>query len=246
LWSLLIGGRFEACITNFTKVMGNSLPKKVQNAINHLRQVRKYLETLGIARSVLFSPLLTYNHKYYKNGLVFKVVLEEIKRNTTFAAGGNYTGLIRSLQSPPQKSEDILSACGVNIAWELVPITMSHYLRRLKGEINADEIMSKWRPQRVDVLVLDFGDENLAFTLQLLAEMWKNQIKADKVDGSASPEQVAADANRDGTLFIVMVRNQTMNLKVKHLFKREEVEIERSVICSWLKREIRAVSRAGR
>ena len=111
---------------------------------------------------------------------------------------------------------------------------MSQYLQNTNTS-------SRWSTRRVDVLVQDAAD-NIHYSLELLAELWQNDIRAELVNGPAAPEQIAFDAHKTGVSWVIVVRTPQMSLKVKNLLKKEDDDVERGDIAVWLAREIK---RAG-
>lgn len=68
-------------------LMHDSEPSdRFYKAILYLRRVEHLLRVMGVTLPIAHVPLSHYNHKFYKSGIMFQVILQE-KREATYAFG---------------------------------------------------------------------------------------------------------------------------------------------------------------
>lgn len=222
---------------------GSLLANKVKTVSTHINAVITYMKRFGISRKIYVNPLGTWNDKFYRGGIMFQCLIDS-KKWDVFAAGGRYDSLIQSYR--PKMREET-HAVGFNLGWERLFNSMSRYQRTFnksqskKGE---DESLGVWATRRCDVLVASFCSTSLRTQgTAVLQELWANGISAELAGDTSSNEQLVNTYRGDGISYIVVVRHCPLgpgdrNLKVKNLFRKEDIDLRTTELIPYLKNEL--------
>lgn len=196
-----------------------------------LLELSKTLSLLGVHRSVYISPLISYNAKYYTNGLLFQCIYEG-KTRSVFAAGGRYDALVATLHAAgPQSVPVCPCAVGVSIAMdgllrELLRIQKQEtQLRRSANHSNGAQ-----DAKRCEVLVTSLDEELLRVAgTSLLAQLWAHHISAEL--GIESH-----DMDESQYAWIVTIKHEAANsFKVRHIATDAEVEVPAAELVSHIR-----------
>lgn len=222
---------------------GSLLANKAKTVFTHINAVITYMKRFGISRKIYVNPLGTWNDKFYRGGIMFQCLIDSKKRDV-FAAGGRYDSLIQSYRP---KIREETHAVGFNLGWERLFNSMSRYQRTFnksqsrKGE---DENLGVWATRRCDVLVASFCSTSLRTQgTVVLQELWANGISAELAGDASSNEQLVNTYRGDGISYIVVIRNFPLgpgdrNLKVKNLFRKEDIDLRTTELIPYLKNEL--------
>lgn len=222
------------------------LGNKAKAVFTHINSVIHYMKRFGISRKIYVNPLGTWNDKFYRGGIVFQCIVDSKKRDV-FAAGGRYDSLIQSLRPKMRGLGEETHAVGFNLGWEKLTISMSRYQRSFsksqskKGE---DENIGTWATRRCDVLVASFDSTTLRTQgTALLQELWSNGINAELAGDATSHEKLVNMHRGDGISYIIIIKQGLVgpgerNLKVRNLFRKEDIELRTTDLITYLKSEL--------
>lgn len=201
-------------------LMHDSEPSdRFYKAILYLRKVEHQLRVMGVTLPIAHVPLSHYNHKFYKSGIMFQVILQEKKekRRMLLAAGGRYNSLINTIRTNMgvEPQDFVAGAVGFNMQLDLIFKCMKNYIEARMNKKTKSEEKSKhkdlgdiipWIEPRCDVLVCTSKvSKNKDNCLELLKMLWSASIKADYILQTRQSDQIAL-AEAENVPFIVCLR----------------------------------------
>ncbi|KAK9467436.1 kinase-like domain-containing protein [Lipomyces arxii] len=212
---------------------------------NHLRRLGQFLKRFNVTKKVYIAPLSNYNERYYRRGVMFQLVLDE-KRIRVLAGGGRYDSLIKHYHHSMFGNRPV-GAVGFNLAWEhLAMASVKH------GKIKArDEFRAGHHTSGVcDVLVVgsssDVATHGLA--IDIIQELWANDIKAELAPISSSPDSMVGYARNNGMSLMIIAKSVASNessnfksvriMKIKSISRRDDVDVDRSEVLTYLNSEL--------
>lgn len=215
----------------------------LETIFDQLQTLVAHLTHFGVKRKVYFSPLSSYNEKFYSANILFQC-LHDQKKRSVFAAGGRYDQLIRDHQ-PILTRKNRVHAVGFQFTWSGLSMGMRTYLKaqaRTKAKRKVRELdKSAWTNRRCEVLVDSFDQVLLAsIGIEILRELWANDISAEIVekDYGTSNAYISTDENRDSHGWVVLIRSED-TIKVKNIGGREETEVRLADLANHLRNEMR-------
>ncbi|RUS33243.1 hypothetical protein BC938DRAFT_472418 [Jimgerdemannia flammicorona] len=229
---------------------------RFKDAVSELRLLIGYCKHLGIHHKFVLFPLLMYNDHYYKNGLVFQVVVDSAdnKKRDILAIGGRYDFLIQRFKHLNSCTPRKFHAVGVNIAVQKIIRDISafqdgHVRHLLYAKTDEQRSFGMWAPKKCDVYVASFGKVLLQERLEVVRELWNANIRADLQyddDNELTPEELALRCRTECVNWIVIVKHrenkasarESATVKVKDVLRKTEDEVPRSELCVWLTTEI--------
>ncbi|KDN44887.1 Serine/threonine-protein kinase [Tilletiaria anomala UBC 951] len=220
--------------------------KLLRAAVDELASIISAARSLGVHLPILFTPLLAQNASYFKGGVIFQLVRVGKKRLDVLAAGGRYDYLLKRFANPgASSSSPPPHGVGVQIAVGKVALALSRY-----QELQVPHLMSKaaeeerslgwWTPRRCDVYVVGGQAGALEAVMDVCRELWSFGICADFESGTLDvpPERLAAACKAEGILLVVTVRARHTTLKVRNVLHRQDVEVDREELVSWLQEHL--------
>lgn len=217
---------------------------KIENAFNHILNVLTILKQMGIQTPILFSPLSSYNAKYYIHGVMFQAVckFEKGRQITRIATGGRYDSLITAF-SNRGVNEDTPYAVGFSLATTAMFKLMKNLLERKK----ASELQ-KWRGIRCDILVTSTNECTLKESgHHLLRQCWSHNISCDLMT-TTTLEEANQNAQISGANWIVVIKQPHTAvgkkkkvfkpLKVKNVSTGRDTDLEYETLLDYLRTEI--------
>ncbi|RPB05660.1 Serine/threonine-protein kinase [Choiromyces venosus 120613-1] len=227
---------------------GSTLVDKANTVFAHIRAVIGYLKQFGVTRNIYVNPLGTWNDKFYRGGVVFQCIVDS-KKKDVFAAGGRYDSLIQSHRPAVRGIAEETHAVGFNLGWEKLFTSVARFQKNYakhQHKKNEDENVGPWVTRRYDVLVASFCKTALrTHGITILRELWANGISAELAGDASSPEQLINGYKGDGISWIIIIKQGSSSslsgdrcLKVKSLFRKEDVELKAADMVPYLKNEI--------
>ncbi|KAJ7874765.1 kinase-like domain-containing protein [Mycena olivaceomarginata] len=225
----------DAFLTKLDKV-SPSLTTLLRPIVEEVKETIQYATLTGVARPVLFYPLMLGNHhSNFKDGVLVEVVRKN-KRMDVLAAGGRYEALLNSFDDSGQKLEPIC-AMGLQIAIEKITVALAAYqIASVRTLVKQERSFGFWSPRRCDVYVVSFHPGYLQDRLEVVSFLWQHHISADLMYESSIPdaehESYVDICCREGVLFSVYPRPRTgrrdqLAFKVKSILKGTEYELTR-------------------
>jgi len=240
------------CFTKLQAILtGSEHLAQVQTIFTHISGLVEYLKRLGVKRKVYFSPLSSFNEKFYRGEIMFQCLYDTKKRDVV-AAGGRYDRLIdehRSVSTGPAQGA-VSHAVGINIAWDRLVASMARWQKQephtafLKRSEDAVP-RNKWATRRCDVLVASFDAAILrSLGAKIVGQLWSHDISAELADDTGSPEELLTRYREGKHSWIVLIKHEPVatgkpDLKLKSMDKHEDFDIRSSDLMSYLSGEIR-------
>jgi len=240
------------CFTKLQAIFtGSEYLPQVQEIFTHISGFAEYLKRLGVKRKVYFSPLSSFNEKFYRGEIMFQCIYDTKKRDVV-AAGGRYDRLIDEHRtvSTGLAQTPVCHAVGINIAWDRLVASMARWQKQepntalLKKSEDAAP-RNKWATRRCDVLVASFDAAILrSLGAKILGQLWSHDISAELADDTGSPEELLTRYREERHSWIVIIKHEPVatgkpDLKLKSMDKHEDYDIRSSDLMSYLSGEIR-------
>lgn len=211
---------------------------KLQQMFTRLLQVQHYAETMKVEAKIVINPLANHTEFLYNGSVMFQCV--DTVQKTIIAVGGRYDHLIQSF-GPEISTRGVPRAVGLRLnSTELADRLAPDMTVMIKSSKQAQ------KPQRCDVIITSFDDNTLHTTcLDIAAEVWANNIRAELTDLYSSFEELAKAYKKDGQCLVVTVHQDAnaiggVALRGRALGKQEDEEIKRTELTAWLKDELKA------
>ena len=242
----------DKAFTKLQKLLNGTEHLKILHTVfTHISGLSEYLKRLGIHKRVFFSPLSSFNEKFYRSHMMFQCLFDTRKKDI-LAAGGRYDSLIHDQRSPQttNTSTVALHAVGANIAWDRIVTSMARYQKQVGAAFlkapEASEEIDMWKPRRFDVLVASF-DRNVlrSVGVKLVAELRAQGISAELAVDARSTDGLLSHYAHERHGWIVIVKHAGFSsgksdLRVKHMDNRgETTDIQSSEVVGYLRGEIR-------
>ncbi|KAH3663980.1 hypothetical protein OGAPHI_004694 [Ogataea philodendri] len=229
---------------------------RVDNCLNYLNKIIKYLEWFNVGLTVEIRPLSGYNSAFYKGGMMFSAVYED-KFKSVICAGGRYDELISSL-ARTKSPRDLPKATSLRLAWDFLFNSMKRYQdmfgrrKDVKRKFQKENLKVAWNMKKCDVLIGFFSvgilKEIAPFLLQVL---WSNDISADLVDNCTTIDDMTNQAIESSVKWLLVVKAQTnldtlrgnlksnkyKPLRLKNLESKVDTEVDLHDLVSLLKGE---------
>lgn len=228
-------------------VVGTSHVKAVNVAIDHLRNVMTATKLLDVRCKIYFCPLASVNEKFYQNSILFQCLFDSKKRSV-LAAGGRYDSLVREYQ-PKLVGGFPAHAVGVNISVDRLVTSMERYYnntnkrssrKTFNKTTTGEDHQQRLAPRRCDVLVASFDHEVLRSTaVRVVAELWAHEISAELAKDARSVEELQSRHTDDHHSWLVIVKQEKQDVKVRNLDANEETDVTHSNLVTYLRTELR-------
>lgn len=223
-----------------------SATKHISIAVDHLRKLMAAIKLFGVKSKIYLCPLASVNEKFYQDSILFQCLFDA-KRRSVLAAGGRYDSLVREYQPRALGGTTVNHAVGVNISVDrLVSSTEKFYSntskrgsRKAFSKANEDH-QPKSMPRRCDVLVAAFDPEILRSTaVKIVADLWKHGITAELAEDARSVEELQTRHVNDRHSWLVIVKHEKHDVKVRSLDLNEEADVAISNLIPHLHAELR-------
>lgn len=238
-------------------LMRDSNPsERFYKAITYLRRVEHLLKVMGVKYPIIHAPLSHYNHKFYKGGIMFQVVLEEKKQKTNvlLAAGGRYNSLISMLRTNMgfETQGFYTGAVGFNMSMDICFKFMKRYVEtRLKKKSKSDDKRGSsvdfkfWTEPRCDVFVCTSKEGKKERCFEILNILWGASINADYLSSVAPSDQILC-AEAENIPFLVSLQQSSYcslknfrPIRITLLPSRESIDVKPDELISKLTAMIR-------
>lgn len=217
------------------------------HALGEIKKTIQYTALAGVARPILFHPLMISSHNaYFKGGVCFEVVRRS-KRNDILAAGGRYDDLISQF-SPPRAGGNSVCAVGLQISLERILVALAAYQAvTVKSLLKEQRSFGFWSPRRCDVYIVSYQPGYLSERLEVASLLWRHSISADVMYETSIPDGEHENhldlCNREGILFSVCPRPRSARrdqpaFKIKSILKGTEYDVSRPELVPWLQEQI--------
>ncbi|KZF22607.1 Serine/threonine-protein kinase [Xylona heveae TC161] len=227
---------------------GTDTLDKTSSIFAHITAVTSYLKHFNVQRKVYLSPLSSFNDRFYKGGILFQC-LYDTKRKDVFAAGGRYDSLIQDHRPKLQGVHHDCHAVGFNLGWEKLFTSMArfqkqtpkHFLKKHEEPAGQGE----WATRRCDVLIASFDPAILRTDgIKLVQYLWHHEISAELAIDTRQPDELLSHYRDDKHSWIVIIKQDTggfseRSLKVRSMVRKEDTDIRKSDLMSYLRTEIR-------
>ncbi|KAK9456329.1 kinase-like domain-containing protein [Dipodascopsis uninucleata] len=219
------------------------------NVSAHLHKVGLFLNKFGVMSKIYFAPLTNYNERYYRRGIMFQVVLED-KTKKVIAGGGRYDSLIKYYHHSMFGDRPV-GAVGFNLAWDYLLSTVQRAKRISKSR--DDDPSPVVNTALCDVLVVSLSNDTITreLSIEVIQEIWSNGIKAELASAGGTLDFFLNHARNSGINWIVIVKSQLNNwsasskpIKIKNIYRRDDVELDKGDVTSTLLHEIHERDRA--
>ncbi|TRM58463.1 hypothetical protein BD626DRAFT_573474 [Schizophyllum amplum] len=219
----------------------------VRSALTEIKKTLQLASATGVKKPIIFRPLMLNQFtQNFEGGIVIQVVRRN-KRMDVLAMAGRYDHLI-ARYTPPNVETEPLAAYGMQVFIDRITMSLVDYqISSVKALVKEQRSFGFWSPRRCDVYVVSFHPGYLQDRLDIVADLWKNNISADLMYDSGLPNNEYESAfdicAREGILFTVYPRprggkRDQLVLKVKSLLKGTEYELSRSELVPWLQQQI--------
>jgi eukaryotic translation initiation factor 2-alpha kinase 4 len=206
---------------------------KLQQIFARLLEVQNYALKLKVETRILMNPLVNYSESLYRGSIMFQCV--DAVEKKTIAVGGRYDHLIQTL-GPVAPTHGAARAVGLRL-------NSTELADRLASELRATNKSTRVMqgPQRCDVLVTSFDELTLQnHCLELAAELWANDIRAELTDHYNSFDELATAYKNEGQYTVLVVRQDSnaiggIGVRARTIGKQDEEEIKRNELVGWLK-----------
>ncbi|KAJ7220218.1 kinase-like domain-containing protein [Mycena pura] len=233
----------DGLLTRLEKV-SPSLASLLRPVVEVVKETIQYAVITGVARPILFHPLMLGNHHAHFNDGVLVEVVRKNKMIDVLAAGGRYDRLVAEQATPGQKLESVC-AVGLQIAVEKITMALAAYqVSSVRALVKQERSFGFWSPRRCDVYVVSYQPGYLQDRLEVVSFLWQHNISADLMYESSIPDVEHEDiCSREGVLFSVYPRPRTgrrdqLAFKVKSVLKGTEYELTRQELIGWLQQQI--------
>ncbi|KAL1746128.1 hypothetical protein HDZ31DRAFT_81443 [Schizophyllum fasciatum] len=224
-----------------------SLLGSIRTALNEIKRTLQLASATGVKRPILFRPLIVNQFATtFEGGVVIQVVRRN-KRMDVLAMAGRYDHLIAHFR-PPNVDSEPLCAYGMQVFVDRITMSLVDYqISSVKTLVKEQRSFGFWSPRRCDVYVVSFHPGYLQDRLDIVADLWNNNISADLMYDAGLPnyehESAFEVCAREGILFTVYPRprggrRDQLVLKVKSLLRGTEYELSRSELVPWLQQQI--------
>ncbi|KAH8919458.1 kinase-like protein [Atractiella rhizophila] len=207
----------------------------LKKAFDELREIVQYCSML-CKRPVKICPLLPYS-KYMHKGAVFQTVLPT--RQISLAVGGRYDWLVQNLVQTGTKLNT--TVVGVSLAFSRLaaaleerPSIDSSLIQQAVGAVN-------WLPSRCDVYIVSLQEGLFEHRLELLRDLWDNDISADIMyDRKSNLLEVTEICKTEGVRFLAILKEKQLKVtyKIKDVITEAEEEVPRENIPTWLRERL--------
>ncbi|KAL1666492.1 hypothetical protein GGF50DRAFT_113198 [Schizophyllum commune] len=219
----------------------------IRSALDEVKKTLQFAAATGIKRPILFRPLMLNQFaRTFEGGVVIQVVRRN-KRQDVLAMAGRYDHLISQF-TPPNVESEPLCAYGMQVFVDRITTALVDYqISSVKTLVKEQRSFGFWSPRRCDVYVVSFHPGYLQDRLDIVADLWNNNISADLMYDAGLPtyeyESAFDVCAREGILFTVYPRprggkRDQLVLKVKSLLRGTEYELSRSELVPWLQQQI--------
>ncbi|VVA38780.1 PREDICTED: eIF-2-alpha kinase GCN2 [Prunus dulcis] len=229
-----VGLRFCGAADQALARLRGALPtdKPTRKALDELTDLYSHLRVWRIERHVYINPLMPPTEGYHRD-LFFQVYLVKdnnpgsLTEGTLLAVGGRYDYLLRQMWGLEHKSSPP-GAVGASLALETIIQHSPVDVKPVRYEVSND------------VLVCSKGGGGLlAERMELVAELWEENIKAEFVpipDPSLTEQYEYANEHDIKCLVIITDTgvSQKGSVKVRHLELKKEKEVERENLVRFL------------
>ncbi|KAI9457648.1 kinase-like domain-containing protein [Lactarius psammicola] len=217
------------------------------HALGEIKKTIQYSTLAGVARPILFHPLMISSHNaYFKGGVCFEVVRRS-KRGDILAAGGRYDDLISQF-SPPRAGGNSVCAVGLQISLERILVALAAYQAvSVKNLLKEQHSFGFWSPRRCDVYIVSYQPGYLSERLEVASLLWRHNISADVMYETSIPDSEHENhlelCNREGILFSVCPRPRSVRrdqpaFRIKSILKGTEYDVSRPELVPWLQEQI--------
>lgn len=234
---------WDKAIPKLRSLLGNTV--NLEAAFAHLQAVIVHAIRFGVKRKIYFSPLSSYNEKFYRGNMLFQCVYDQKKRSV-FAAGGRYDQLVRDHQ-PITSRKHRVHVVGFQLAWTGLCADMMHWLKKAaksKAKRRPQHLLySTWRKRRCDVLVDSFDQGLLdSVGINILNELWANSISAELAESNADEGvdslHTKTEDIAENHSWVILIKSEEL-VKVKSTDRKDETEVRVSELAGHLRTEIR-------
>ncbi|CAL8993989.1 unnamed protein product [Prunus brigantina] len=229
-----VGLRFCGAADQALARLRGALPtdKPTRKALDELSDLYSHLRVWRIERHIYINPLMPPTEGYHRD-LFFQVYLVKannpgsLTEGTLLAVGGRYDYLLRQMWGLEHKSSPP-GAVGASLALETIIQHSPVDVKPIRYEVSND------------VLVCSKGGGGLlAERMELVAELWEENIKAEFVpipDPSLTEQYEYANEHDIKCLVIITDTgvSQKGSVKVRHLELKKEKEVERENLVRFL------------
>lgn len=206
---------------------------RLQQVFARLLEVQHYALKLKIQTKILMNPLVNYSEPIYHGSIMFQCV--DMIEKTMIAVGGRYDHLIQTL-GPAVFAHGLTRAVGLRI-------NSTELADRLAAE--SKPTIKTARPpthkaQRCDVLLASWDQQTLqAQCLDIAAELWASNIRAELSNHYNSFEELAAAYKNEGQYTVIIVRQDSnavggIGVRARTIGKQDEEEIKSNELVAWL------------
>ncbi|KAI9205674.1 kinase-like domain-containing protein [Polychytrium aggregatum] len=222
----------------------------LSECLSQLVVLSRYCKQFGIRNKVILSPLLSQNVVYYGKGIMFHIATYAKNRLDIIAAGGRYDQLIARYRGPFLSNRRVF-AVGVNIAIQklIQRVVLEHAdsLRSwMSGKVDEMHSSLNYFVRKVDVLVASFAKGQAAVDdrMAIAAECWSHGISCEVMEKDAtSPQEIIQTALAGGYSFCIYTKmkdqdSKSMQIKVKNMMTRQEDDVSRRDLISFLQTEL--------
>jgi len=194
-------------------------------AFNDLELLFNYLKSLNCLNNISFDLSLARGLDYY-TGVIYEAMLTTTDRVGSIAAGGRYDNLVSMF------SGNAVPCVGISIGIERI-FTILEEQERARGNIRATE---------TQVLVASVGNNLLQSRMELCAELWAHNIKAEFLyDLNPKPKKQMDFALENTIPFICWIGEEEIKegvVKLKDMNAKEETVVKRAEIVDFLLRKV--------
>ena len=192
------------------------------HSLGEIKKTIQHTTLAGVARPILFHPLMISSHNaYFKGGVCFEVVRRN-KRGDILAAGGRlanraiirfkfltisprYDDLISQF-SPPRAGSNSVCAVGLQISLERILVALAGFQAvSVKNLLKEQRSFGFWSPRRCDVYIVSYQPGYLSERLEVASLLWRHNISADVMYETSIPDGEHENhlelCNREGILY---------------------------------------------
>ena len=195
---------------------------QMAHSLGEIKKTIQHTTLAGVARPILFHPLMISSHNaYFKGGVCFEVVRRN-KRGDILAAGGRlaYRAIIRfkfltispryddliSQFSPPRAGSNSVCAVGLQISLERILVALAGFQAvSVKNLLKEQRSFGFWSPRRCDVYIVSYQPGYLSERLEVASLLWRHNISADVMYETSIPDGEHENhlelCNREGILY---------------------------------------------
>lgn len=216
-----ISGDFESQIQSLNHILSTS--EEGQKGIGELTFINNAISELGLNTAKLQLDVTLARGLNYYTGAIFEVAAPETVKMGSIGGGGRYDDLTGIFGMP--------NMSGVGISFGLGRI----YL--VLEELGLfPETVSK----SVEVLFINFGDDEALFSLKTIKQLRKHGINAELYPDAAKMKKQMTHANRRNIPFVVLVGEAEMSSNsytLKHMASGEQEKVSLDTLMSSIKKK---------